>query len=408
MPRTNGGTIGSRNLPTSSTTKGIWQIFDLYNSKLVGQWPSAAPTVAVAMTHSGANTSYITAYPWSNSTGFGTKYADPATMISNQTDKSGDTPAFNPPGTVLGMTIYDGSSLSPGVPANQYTTTHAWKFSASGFGTKYSSPAETGTGNGISWHPNNTTVGVSFKPSPYILAYPWSDINGFGTKYSNPATLPTQGNNNDGSIFWTPSGADVGRSGGSSSTKPVEIYPWSDATGFGTKYGDPSSAASGATVDFHWSPAENALAVSSYSSPYIDAYRFTPGSGYGTKYSAPSVSASFMPYGIKYSPSGADLATTGSGLSFGAQVPLIVYPWTYASGFGTKYSNPAFDIGNGYGPSWSPDGSVLFVGSQRNSQSTYDYIYAFPWTSGVGFGTKYSSPTTLPLGYGPTACANLT
>ena len=34
-------------------------------------------------------------------------------------------------------------------------------------------------------------IAVANSISPYIAAYPWSSATGFGTKYSDPSTLPT-------------------------------------------------------------------------------------------------------------------------------------------------------------------------------------------------------------------------
>jgi hypothetical protein len=67
-------------------------------------------------------------------------------------------------------------------------STYPW---SSGFGTKYSDPATlpTGVGTGIAFSPSGADIVVSHSTSPNVSTYPWS--SGFGTKYSNPATLPT-------------------------------------------------------------------------------------------------------------------------------------------------------------------------------------------------------------------------
>ena len=71
---------------------------------------------------------------------------------------------------------------------NLFITVYPW---SSGFGTKYANPATlpTGTGQTVAFSPNGADIAVAHSTTPFITAYPWS--SGFGTKYSNPATLPT-------------------------------------------------------------------------------------------------------------------------------------------------------------------------------------------------------------------------
>ena len=81
----------------------------------------------------------------------------------------------SPPAIAIGH--YDASKI----------TTYPW---SSGFGTKYSDPATlpAGTGIGVAFKPQGDAIAVAHPGSPFITTYPWS--SGFGTKYSNPATLP--------------------------------------------------------------------------------------------------------------------------------------------------------------------------------------------------------------------------
>ena len=68
----------------------------------------------------------------------------------------------------------------------------AYPWSSSGFGTIYANPATlpTGGGNGVAFSPDGSAIAVAHNTSPRVSAYPWSG-SGFGTKYANPATLPT-------------------------------------------------------------------------------------------------------------------------------------------------------------------------------------------------------------------------
>ena len=69
-----------------------------------------------------------------------------------------------------------------------YISVYPW---ASGFGTKYADPATlpTGNGAGVAFSSSVPAIAIAHNTSPYISVYPWS--SGFGTKYANPATLPT-------------------------------------------------------------------------------------------------------------------------------------------------------------------------------------------------------------------------
>jgi len=81
-----------------------------------------------------------------------------------------------------------------------YISVYPW--SVSGFGTKYANPATlpTGNGNDINFNQDGTALAIAHDTSPFISVYPWS-VSGFGTKYANPATLPT--GNGSGVSFGT-------------------------------------------------------------------------------------------------------------------------------------------------------------------------------------------------------------
>lgn len=124
---------------------------------------------------------YINAYAWTSASGFGTKFANPATLPAGG-PQSG-TPkniAFSPAGDAVAIA----HSTTP------FVTVYAW--SGSGFGTKFANPATlpVSTGFGVAFSPLGDAIAVTNGGSPAVTAYPWNG-SGFGTKYSNPATLPT-------------------------------------------------------------------------------------------------------------------------------------------------------------------------------------------------------------------------
>jgi hypothetical protein len=110
---------------------------------------------------------YVTAWPWS--AGFGTKYADPATL-----------PAGN-----AKEVAFVTSDIAVAHATSPYVTAYPW---SAGFGTKYSNPATLPTGGGYGVVFGDGALAVSHVSSPYVSAYPWSA--GFGAKYADPATLP--------------------------------------------------------------------------------------------------------------------------------------------------------------------------------------------------------------------------
>lgn len=84
------------------------------------------------------NTNAIVAYPWNNSTGFGTKFADPAALL---------------PSTQVGLSFnYNDSAI-----AINAQTLYAYSFSASGFGTQYTASLGANTpvdgGNPVTFSP---------------------------------------------------------------------------------------------------------------------------------------------------------------------------------------------------------------------------------------------------------------
>jgi hypothetical protein len=89
-------------------------------------------------------------------------------------------------------------------------------------------------------------IAVSHTSSPFVTAYPWSNATGFGTKYADPVTLPT-GQGND--VAFSATGDAIAIAHGT--TPFVTAYPWS--AGFGTKYANPATlpTGNGIGIDFN-------------------------------------------------------------------------------------------------------------------------------------------------------------
>jgi hypothetical protein len=104
-----------------------------------------------------ASTPFVTAYPWSS--GFGTKYSNPATLPAN----NGLGVDFTTAGDAIAVAHY----TSPFISA------YPW---SSGFGTKYANPATlpANGGKGVAFNPAGNAVAMGHQNTPYIAAYPWS------------------------------------------------------------------------------------------------------------------------------------------------------------------------------------------------------------------------------------------
>jgi hypothetical protein len=125
----------------------------------------------------------------------------------------------------------------------------------------------------------------------------------------------------------------------------------------------------------------------------VEVYRFAGGQ-IGTKYDSP----------VGFSDSCRAVAWLDNGTSADTDIavaqfnyPFVsVWKWNYATGFGTKYADPAT-------PPTSTAEDVAFFGSPGGlsvdiavSQTGPPYVSAYPWTTGVGFGTKHTNPAVLP------------
>jgi hypothetical protein len=196
--------------------------------------PSGA---AIAVAHQGSP--FVSAYPWNDGTGFGTKYSDPGTLPTGN--------AFGVDFAPSGAVIAVSHNNSP------YVSAYPWN-NSTGFGTKYSDPGTVPASNaqgGVAFSPSGADIVVAYLNSPYVSAYPWNDSTGFGTQYANPASLPP---GEATGLAWSPNGAYVAVAGTALVTAGyIRVYNWSSGWG---------SLQAGATSPFNtndynkvaWSP----------------------------------------------------------------------------------------------------------------------------------------------------------
>ena len=336
--------------------------------------PAVAESEAVAAMQNGGTTPIV--YKWSAS-GFGTRYAT-ASTTTGSTYKC----AFSPDGKALA--VLHGTS--------PFITAYAFN-AVTGCGAKYSNPATLpveGDGSLI-FSPAGDAVLFSQYTDPFVAAYRWDSTTGFGTKYANPATALTS---TGSSISMSPDGTAVVI--GCFDTPRVNGYQWSSASGFGTRYTNPTTPPNNGSENdtTAFSPSGNAVVVGSVQSPFVYAYPWNSVTGFGTKYADPSTALIASIFGATFSRSGNAIILLGGSGSVGGYI--AAYAFNATTGFGTKYANPVgmtgamYDVGI-QASVLSALGDTVFFGGRATP-----YIHAYPWSDATGFGTKHADPTSLP------------
>ena len=279
----------------------------------------------------GSTSPFVAAYQWFE--GFSTKYSNPATL---------------PTGTGLGADFNNvDSEVAIGHSASPCVSVYKWTY-ASGFGTKYANPATVPTNNGADaeFNHNSTFIAVAHDQSPYISVYPWTVGTGFGTKLSNPGTLPANEVKRL-DFLGTTSTTDLGMALGTGVPANNGVaYPF--VTSFGTRY----ALAVGLSFTgqgFRFTKSGTQCGFSTNNSPYQYGYPFTSGTGFGTKYANPASLASGLGIGCDFDDTTVFFAGGGRASPY-----IEVWDWS-GSGFGSKYSNPAtLPTGGGNNPKWFP------------------------------------------------------
>jgi len=189
-------------------------------------------------------------YPWHSGVGFGVPNLPPTTLSGNAISSV----KFNTAKNVLA--VGSGDWLTQHSYASNVFCAYPWDNVTGALGTRFSSPStwpnSTYGITQIEFSPSDDTVFLSSMSAPFILAYQWSNTTGFGTKYSDPSSLPniyqnyaSVGFNRQLNLQVHPSGNCVAittQSGTATNTPLFKAYPWSTATGFGTAYSNPVAA----------------------------------------------------------------------------------------------------------------------------------------------------------------------
>jgi hypothetical protein len=325
--------------------------------------PPAAPVASYYLAVGQGDSSLISAYPWSSSSGFGTKFTSPTSAPG--ADRS-TAVSFSPQGDAIALSF------------NAAPTISAYQWSSSGFGTKFANPAPAASASdgGIAFSPSGNVIAIGGYSSPNLSAYQWSG-SGFGTRFADPA----------GYLGWVrgvafaPAGNAVAAA--LNSYPNIAVYAWS-ASGFGTKFSDPATLPPSEGYKVTFSPSSDAIAVAGPDGGGVQGLSVYPwsGSGFGTKFTVPgTVLLGETTYGTAFSPSGDAIAAAYSG-------GLSVWQWS-GSGFGTKFAGPETALADQTDVKFSPLGDAIATVGVNPTLSAY------PW-SGSGFGTRFANPASIP------------
>tara|TARA_R110001592_G_scaffold152383_3_gene379838 strand:- start:344 stop:1417 length:1074 start_codon:yes stop_codon:yes gene_type:complete len=276
--------------------------------------------------------------------------------------------------------LFRASSGSPFALANAFNIN-------TGIGAAYSNPSSSITiyaYGGISVNSNDTAVIVGGQMSgdgePVVQAWAWSTASGFGTKYSDPSSLGPD-NMNPYVCQLDPYDANVllgVRDNISGHAYSIFKYAWSNSSGFGSRTTYTSiSIGKVYAIEFH--PSNNYVVLGTDNSAKSYSYS---SSGMGSLQSTASGPSGEVD-GIAFNSSGSVAAVTEFGSPY-------INAYSYSGGsFGSKFSNPS-SLPGSYRQSarFTPDDDAIICGGGGG-------IDTYNWDNSTGFGTKISSPSNV-------------
>ena len=343
---------------------GAWKAVTGAFVRVAGVWKSwGSPPSFVAFVSPSSNSPE--AYQFSG--GWGAKFAAPATNAGAALWSVNFNPAKNVLAASQGSSPY----------------THAWNWSATGFGSKFAAPGGATPGFGmadLTWSPAGTTVlSAGATGTNPLNAYNWS--GGFGTRYANPVNFTT---GVTGKIGWGPASNFVVIPGGSGQYSAAYNF----SSGWGSKLADVFTFTN-EMYSMQFNPAGNAIFSAGFPSPRLFAHAWS--AGWGSKFADPASLPPSSLVGLSVHPSGNAVMATGENATNSAR---LVQAWAWSNGWGSKYADASLASNAGTQDTrFSSDGSTVFAAGSNSP-----FIHAYPWSP--GFGTKYANPATLPSGGG--------
>lgn len=276
---------------------------------------------------------------------------------------------------------------------------HSYSIGPTGFGAKYANPStllSLGVLD-IAATPTKDAIILSLGGSPYYAAYRYSPGTGFGTKYANVSVLPLDASqsasvtvhpNNNAVVFGNQPNTGV--------NAQIHAYQWSSSTGFGTKYSNPSSFRTENVLGVDFSPSGDDIALGyagGISSANVEAYEWNSSTGFGTRRTTSTLVGSV--YNVRFHPSGNAVIGSSTGQIFtGGSVqnvtPGFAFAYSSGSGYGSQYTSPtSFPQLFSRTISVSNSGSDVVFGLDNSPN-----LIAYPFSASTGFGAKYANPST--------------
>jgi hypothetical protein len=266
--------------------------------------------------------------------GFSTKYANPATLPAG----GGNGVAFNR--TSRGVNSSGSTAIAVAHNNSPFMSAYTW--SVFGFGTRFADPATLLPSAGLDVSVGTVSALPSFgalfatATTPFINGYGFgSSSNGlvtsWGTKWADPATLPG-GAGTSVAIANAPLTATMTNSG--TTAQSLISYRQSGLGAFGTIHTAPATAPTGGGRVVSVAPlgagGTAQLAVGSVSTPFIQTYPLSNSTGWGTRVAATGTAIPpATPRGVNYGDSGVAMAHTVS--------PFVTVANT---GLTTKFADP--------------------------------------------------------------------
>lgn len=384
VKRYRGGVVSATEVETTAqSSSAVFNLTEAAQEKQAGSWPGSGITsVQVAIT----TTPFVAGYRFSSQTGFGTKYAN-----MNPTNVSGYTAGvdYSADGNMV-MVATGNSSVG-----SRRITAVAWN-GTGGYGTFYANPTSVESsfsGYAPQWakmnRATNHAIWVSGNSSATNTAryISWTPGVGWGTAANIVSTVNTS------HVAITPYWLVLSYS----STYYYKGVAWSAAGNIGganswvsSEYG--LTSYSGYAYD--GSPDGKVFVIANANTtPGIHAYNMD-GTSTGrpiSKYANPGTGPTSLPTStgcIQWSATSDIVAVGGTSSPY-----LEFYRWNKAPlavGWGTKLSSPAtVPLANVRAIRWTPDQGAILVISGSG-------VEAWVWSNATGIGTRFSDPSTSP------------
>lgn len=264
-------------LPSTKAQGGVARCAVSWNNDYVAFTNSSSP--------------YITVYEWSDSTGYGSKISDPATLpLANSSYV-----AFTHADDAIGIT-QQGSFANP--------VGDIWAFD-NGFGSRFTRPAtwdaNPDRGAGIDFVLGDYAFMIGFNDgglsSQWNWAYNWDSSTGYGSAYSAPTPGGETPSNHGWGNDYAGNGDSVAFAGSDGGDKSVFAYAWSDSVaGWGSRYSLPvGSSVAGNVWSLEYSIPDDLIAVAANATDQgggvvmasMRMWPFDSTTGFGTRHATP-------------------------------------------------------------------------------------------------------------------------